>query len=239
MMEWLKRSEAVLGAESLDILQRARVAVFGLGGVGSACAEALVRAGVGSLVLIDSDIIQESNLNRQLIALRSNLGMKKTEVCKQRYNDINPDINIEVHTLFYSADTAEQINFKALDYAVDAVDTLEAKLLIVKKAQTANCPVLSCLGTGNRLDAGEFQFMDIYETSVCPLARRMRKACREQGIESLRVLSSREEAIKVTFHSPEGKNSPGSVSFVPPVAGMLMAGEVIRNLIHLQSNHHR
>lgn len=227
------RSEAVLGKAAMDTLRTAHVAVFGLGGVGGACAEALARGGVGELTLVDHDAISLTNLNRQSLALRSTLGQQKAGVCKARLLDINPELIIHALPLFYGEDTADAVDFSALDAAADCVDTLSAKLLIIKQARSAGIPLVSCLGAGNRLDATRLQFADLYDTFACPLARRMRKACREAGIQSLRVLFSSEEPVKVAMSDHPGRHAPGSVSFVPPVAGILIAGDIIKTLLHL------
>lgn len=225
------RTRAVLGPEALDTLKKAHVAVFGLGGVGGSCAEALARGGVGRLTLVDHDVISLSNLNRQTLALRSTLGQQKAEVCKARLLDINPDLIIHALPLFYDADQQEAIDFSTLSAVADCVDTLSAKMLIAKKAQEAGVPLVSCLGAGNRLDATMLCFADIYDTAICPLARRMRKACREAGLEKLRVLYSRETPVTAVLSDENGRHPPGSVSFVPPVAGIIIAGDLIKTLL--------
>ena len=225
------RTEAVIGKEALNHLSCCRVAVFGLGGVGAACAEALVRGGVGNVAIIDHDIIKPSNLNRQLIALHSTLGQAKTEALRHRLLDINPDAKITAYPLFYNNDTQGMIDLAAFDAAADCVDTLASKLLLAKKSAGLALYLLSCMGTGNRLDPGRLRIADIYQTSVCPLARRMRKACRDAEIPALRVLYSDEEPIQAIAGSENGRHIPGSVSFVPPVAGMIMAGSIIQYLV--------
>jgi len=225
------RTAAVIGKEALERLSRSRVAVFGLGGVGAACAEALVRGGVGHVALIDHDSVKMSNLNRQLIALHSTLGQMKAEAVSHRLLDINPDAKLIAYPLFYDSETQDRIDLAEYDAVCDCMDTLTAKMLLAKKAAILPLYLLSCMGTGNRLDPTRLRIADIYQTSVCPLARRMRKTCRDEGIPSLRVLYSDEEPVRAVAGDEKGRHLPGSVSFVPPVAGMIMAGNVIRHLI--------
>lgn len=229
--ERFTRSIALIGEEGFEKLQKARVAVFGIGGVGAACAEALARSGVGTLALIDHDTVSPSNLNRQLIALHSTLGQEKTAVCAQRLKDINPDIRILEYPMFYEEDTQNAIDLNQFDAVADCIDTLSSKLLLAKNAMNTDTYLLCCLGAGNRMDPGRLRFADIYCTSVCPLAKRMRKACREQAIPALRVLFSDEEPIKSVTEAANGRHAPGSMAFVPPVAGMMMAGDIIRHLL--------
>lgn len=225
------RTIAVIGPEAFARLQAARVAVFGLGGVGAACAEALARGGVGTVALVDHDKVSKSNLNRQLIALHSTLGQAKTAVLARRLLDISPDMIVREHPLFFDESTRDLIDFTAYDAVADCIDTLEGKLLLAGLAGEYGYYLVSCMGAGNRLDPGQLSFADIYDTSVCPLARRMRKACRERGIKALRALYSREEPVKAVGENAHGRHAPGSVSFVPPVAGFMMAGDIIRHLI--------
>ena len=231
-MEQFARTISVIGEPAFQRLQAAHVAVIGVGGVGAACAEALARSGVGRITLMDHDSVAITDLNRQLIALHSTLGQQKTAVCAQRLLDINPDLQLKALPLFYGEETRDQLDFSNLDAVADCVDTLSAKLLLARKAADHGVFSLSCLGAGNRLDATRLRFADIYQTSVCPLARRMRKACREQGIPALRVLYSTEEPAKAVTATEKGRHAPGSVAFVPPVAGMMIAGEIIRHLTH-------
>ena len=231
-MEQFARTISVIGLPAFQRLQAAHVAVIGVGGVGAACAEALVRSGVGRITLMDHDTVALTNLNRQLIALHSTLGQQKTAVCAQRLLDINPDVKLTALPLFYGEETGDQLDFSKLDAVADCVDTLSAKLLLAREALLHDVFLLSCMGAGNRLDSTRLQFADIYQTSVCPLARRMRKACREQGIPALKVLFSTEEPVKAVTATDQGRHAPGSVAFVPPVAGMMMAGEIIRHLTH-------
>lgn len=229
------RTEMLLGTQALERLAGARVAVFGIGGVGGYTVEALARAGVGKLDLVDSDRISLSNLNRQLLALHSTLGMRKVDAAKARVLDINPRAEVTLWPLFYSQETAEQFDFSQYDYIVDAIDTVSAKLLLVERAANAGTPIISCMGTGNKLNPAEFQVADISGTSMCPLARVMRRELGKRGIRHLKVVYSREEALRPTGWEEEaaalGKRQiPGSVSFVPGAAGLILAGEVIRDL---------
>ena len=235
MREEFSRMGLLLGEEALSRLEGARVAVFGLGGVGGYTVEALARAGIGHLDLIDSDTVSLSNRNRQILATRSTLGLPKTEAAKRRVLDINEEAQVTTWELFYNADTADRIDLSVYDYIVDAIDTVTAKLLLIQRAHEAAVPIISCMGTGNKLDPTAFQVTDISKTSMCPLARVMRKELGKRGIKHLKVVYSQEEAM--TPHGAEeemaalGKRQiPGSVSFVPGAAGLILAGEVIRDL---------
>jgi len=243
MLTPFSRTELLLGAEALARLKAARVAVFGVGGVGSHAAEALVRGGVGALDLIDDDKVCLTNLNRQLCATRSSLGRLKVEAMKERLLDINPEVDVVVHAVFFAPETAARFDFSRYAYVIDAVDTVVAKLAIVECCRAAGTPVISCMGTGNKLDPTRFEVADIFQTSVCPLAKVMRKELRARGIPSLRVVYSKEPPLEPRENAPnrcrrdgvctEGaarRPIPGSVSFVPPVAGMILAGEVIKAL---------
>ena len=235
MREEFSRMGLLLGEEALSRLEGARVAVFGLGGVGGYTVEALARAGIGHLDLIDSDTVSISNRNRQILATRSTLGLPKTEAARRRVLDINEEACVTTWELFYNADTADRIDLGAYDYIVDAIDTVTAKLLLIQRAHDAGTPIISCMGTGNKLDPTAFQVTDISKTTMCPLARVMRKELGKRGIKHLKVVYSQEEAM--TPHGAEeemaalGKRQiPGSVSFVPGAAGLILAGEVIRDL---------
>ncbi len=219
------RTELLIGEEGLARLQRSRVAVFGIGGVGGYAAEALARSGVGTLDLIDNDTVSLSNINRQIIATHRTLGRHKVEAMEQRILDINPGAAVHTHKCFYLPETAGEFDFTEYSYVVDAVDTVTAKLDIILRAQEAGTPVISCMGAGNKLDPTKFQVADIYRTSVCPLAKVMRRELKRRGVEGLKVVYSTEEAHKT------GAGVPGSISFVPPVAGLILAGEVIKDLI--------
>ena len=230
------RTQILLGDEAMAKLRRARVAVFGLGGVGGYVVEALARCGIGALDLIDHDTISPTNLNRQILATRQTVGMEKAQVAKERVLSIDPDIQARAIKLFYGPDTADQFDFSQYDYVVDAIDTVTGKLALVTAAQASGTPIISSMGTGNKLDPTKFQIADISKTSVCPLARIMRKECAKRGIRHLKVLFSTEDPVQPAGDSsaeelPEGRRSlPGSVSFVPSVAGLIIAGEVVRDL---------
>lgn len=235
MQEQFLRTEMLLGSQALERLQRARVAVFGIGGVGGYAVEALARSGVGNLDLIDSDTVSISNLNRQLIATHSTVGMRKVDAARQRILDINPDCNVRTYPIFYTPETAGQFDFTQYDYIVDAIDTVTGKLALVEQAQAAGTPIICCMGTGNKLDASAFRVADISKTTMCPLARVMRKELGKRGIRHLKVVYSQEEALTPTGWEEEaaalGKRQiPGSVAFVPGAAGLLLAGEVVRDL---------
>ena len=232
MKEQFSRTAKILGENSIEALIRCRVAVFGIGGVGGYAAEALARAGVGALDLIDSDRVSESNINRQIIALHSTVGQFKTEVMKSRIADINPDCVVTVHNCFYLPETAEQFDFSKYDYVVDAVDTVAAKIDIICRAKALSVPVISAMGAGNKLDPTRFQVADIYKTRVCPLARVMRTSLKKHGVKDLKVVYSEEEPCKTAEKDPKtGKPVPASLPFVPSVMGLIIAGEVIKDLV--------
>ena len=235
MLEQFLRTEMLLGSEALTRLQSARVAVFGLGGVGGYVVEALARSGVGSLDLIDSDTVSVSNLNRQILATHSTVGMLKVDAARQRVQDINPACNVKTYPIFYTPDTADSFDFTQYDYIVDAIDTVTGKLALVERAKAADTPIICCMGTGNKLDASAFQVADISKTAMCPLARVMRRELSKRGIRHLKVVYSQEEALTPAGWEKEaaalGKRQiPGSVAFVPGAAGLLLAGEVVRDL---------
>ena len=227
MSEMFSRTELLLGHHACDVLKQKTVAVFGIGGVGGYVVEALARSGVGKLVLIDSDMICESNLNRQIIATRDTIGKSKVEVAKQRILSIHPEAIVETHNCFYLPDKAEMFDFSAYDYVVDAVDTVTAKIDIIVNAQKAGTAVISAMEAGNKLDPTRFEVADIYKTSVCPLAKVMRHELKKRNIKHCKVVYSKEEPVK---HSKEGR-LPGSVAFVPSVMGLIMAGEVVKDLL--------
>ena len=235
MSEQFLRTEMLLGSEAIRRLQKARVAVFGLGGVGGYAVEALARSGVGSLDLIDSDTVSVSNLNRQLLATHSTVGMLKVDAARNRVLDINPDCIVRTYPVFYTPDTAGQFDFTQYDYIVDAIDTVTGKLALVERAKAADTPIICSMGTGNKLDASAFRVADISKAAMCPLARVMRKELSKRGIRHLKVVYSQEEALTPTGWEEEaaalGKRQiPGSVAFVPGAAGLLLAGEVVRDL---------
>ena len=235
MSEQFLRTEMLLGSEAIRKLQNARVAVFGLGGVGGYAVEALARSGVGSLDLIDSDRVSVSNLNRQILATHSTVGMLKVDAARNRVLDINPGCQVKTWPVFYTPDTADTFDFTQYDYIVDAIDTVTGKLALVDRAKAAGTPIICCMGTGIKLDASAFQVADISKTTMCPLARVMRKELTKRGIRHLKVVYSQEEALTPTGWEEEaaalGKRQiPGSVAFVPGAAGLLLAGEVVRDL---------
>ncbi len=245
MLHPFSRSELLLGAEGLQKLADARVIIFGIGGVGSYTAEALARSGVGALDLVDDDAVCLTNINRQIIATRSTVGKQKTAVMAERIRDINPKCAVTTHNCFFTKETAGQFDFSAYTYVVDAVDTVSAKLALVEGAEAAGVPIISCMGAGNKLDPTRFEVADIFQTSMCPLARVMRQELRKRGIQKLKVVYSKEEArapIDDDSNSckhhcicpPSTKRTctirrqiPGSVAFVPSVAGLILAGEVV------------
>lgn len=216
----------------MERLYSARVAVFGVGGVGGYAVEALVRSGVGALDLVDNDRVSLSNLNRQIIATHRTLGRYKVDAAEERVLDINPRCVVRKYPLFYSPETAERFDFSVYDYVVDAIDTVTGKLALVLQAQAAGVPVISSMGAGNKLDPAAFEVADIYQTSVCPLARVMRRELKKRGVKRLKVVYSREEAMTPagTPSDAAGRPTPGSTAFVPAAAGLVLAGEVIRDL---------
>lgn len=235
MSEQFLRTEMLLGSDAIQKLQNARVAVFGLGGVGGYVVEALARSGVGSLDLIDSDRVSVSNLNRQILATHSTVGMLKVDAARARVLDINPECQVKTWPVFYTLETADAFDFTQYDYIVDAIDTVTGKLALVERARAAGTPIICCMGTGNKLDASAFQVADISKTTMCPLARVMRRELAKRGIRHLKVVYSQEEALTPTGWEAEaaalGKRQiPGSVAFVPGAAGLLLAGEVVRDL---------
>ena len=220
------RTALLLGPLALETLAAAHVAVFGLGGVGGHAAEALARCGVGALDLIDGDTVSESNLNRQVVALHSTLGQPKAQVMVLRARDINPACDVTARVVFFDASTAPQFDFTKYDYVLDCIDSVTSKLLLIEMCHASGTRIISCMGAGNKLDPSRFEIADIYKTSVCPLAREVRRELRRRGIPALKVVYSREEPV--TNIRP-----PGSVSFVPSVAGLMMAGEAIREIVGL------
>lgn len=232
-MNAFSRTELLLGGENMERLKKARVAVFGVGGVGSYVAEALARSGVGRLDLIDRDTVSLTNINRQIIALHSTLGKYKVDVARERILDINPEAIVNAHSIFYLPETAGQFDFTEYDYVVDAIDTVAGKLMLAEQADRAGTPIISSMGAGNKLNAAAFEVADIYETSVCPLARVMRRELKKRGIPRLKVVYSREmplSPIGGDSEDPSGRQAPGSIAFVPSAAGLLIAGEVIQDL---------
>ena len=236
MQNQFSRTELLIGKEAVEKLNKSKVAIFGIGGVGSFVVEGLVRAGVGEFVLVDHDTVSETNLNRQIIATTKTIGMSKVEVAKTRILEINPNAKVEIIKEFFMPESKGILD-KSIDYIVDAIDTVTAKIELIQRANKLNIPIISCMGTGNKLDWAKFEITDIYKTSVCPLAKVMRKELKQRGIKKLKVLYSKEEPIKVKEINKEQdeeknrKKVPGSISYVPSVAGLIIAGEVIKDLI--------
>lgn len=228
-MNAFNRTEMLLGHEGMDKLKKSRIAVFGIGGVGGYVVEALVRSGVGEIDLIDNDVVCETNLNRQIIALRSTIGRAKVEVMKERIMDINPDCKVRIHQCFFLPENAGEFDFTQYDYVVDAVDTVAAKIELVVKANEAKVPIISSMGAGNKMNPADFEVADITKTSVCPLARVMRHELKKRNIPHLKVVYSKENPIKPEATCEENVKA-GSNAFVPSVAGLIIASEVIKDL---------
>ncbi|MBQ6400719.1 MAG: tRNA threonylcarbamoyladenosine dehydratase [Firmicutes bacterium] len=242
------RTEMLLGQKAMEKLAASRVAVFGVGGVGGFAVEALVRSGIGAIDLIDHDRVSESNLNRQIIATRKTLGQHKVDAAAERIADINPDCRVTVHREFYLPETRGRFDFRDYDYVVDAIDTVAGKLALIEAARDAGTPIICSMGAGNKLDPAAFQVADIYETSVCPLAKVIRRECRKRGIKALKVVYSTEEPLRpvrgegcdgpaaqdMDCDGPPAKRPPGSVAFAPSVAGLIAAGEVVRDLASVE-----
>ena len=240
-MDQFSRTELLLGSDAMDKLRNSRVAVFGIGGVGGYAVEALARSGVGALDLIDNDTVSLTNLNRQIIALHSTIGRYKVDVAAERIHDICPDTKVNTYNCFFLPETADMFDFTQYDYVIDAIDTVKGKLEIIKRADMAGTPVISCMGAGNKLDPTRFKVADIYKTSVCPLARVMRYELKRMGIKKLTVVYSEEPPsvprgeLKNAMLSEQDESAPrrdipGSSAFVPSVAGLILAGEVIKQL---------
>lgn len=225
--EWKSRTELLIGKDNIQKLANSKVIVYGIGGVGSFVVEGLVRAGVENIILVDNDVISPSNLNRQIHATITNIGKLKVDCMKDRILSINPNVNVEIYIPQDIEEGEETLIDNVIDYVVDAVDTTTTKLKLIQRAKEKQVPIISCMGTGNKLDPTKFEIADIYKTSVCPLAKVMRKELKKRGIQDLKVLYSKEEPIK---HDEESR-TPASISFVPSVAGMIIAGEVIKDII--------
>ncbi|MBQ8975436.1 MAG: tRNA threonylcarbamoyladenosine dehydratase [Oscillospiraceae bacterium] len=247
MMNSFSRTQLLLGQEGMEKLARSTVAVFGLGGVGGYAVEALCRAGIGALDIIDDDKVCLTNINRQIYATRDTIGKYKADVARERILSINPDCKVRAYKTFYMPDTQGQFDFTQYDYIVDAIDTVTGKLTLIENAGAAGTPIICAMGAGNKLDPAAFEVADIYDTSVCPLARVMRKECKKRGIEHLKVVYSKEPPIRPmedmsiscrtncvcppgTRKCTERRDIPGSVSFVPPVVGLIIAGEVVKDI---------
>lgn len=257
MEDQFSRTRLLFGAENMERLSRARVAVFGVGGVGGYVVEALARSGIGALDLIDSDVVSVSNINRQILATHSTVGRYKVEVAKERIRDINPDCVVRVYRTFLLPENADTFDFSAYDYVVDAIDTVTAKIELVMRCEAAGTPLISSMGAGNKLDPSAFKVADIYQTNVCPLAKVMRRELKKRGIRKLKVVYSEEKALTPLAEEEEGLQEcpqvkdtpdavpavgrkavrrravPGSTAFVPSAAGLIAAGEVIRDLLRL------
>ena len=230
MQDQFSRTELIIGKEGIEKLKDSKVAIFGLGGVGSYVLEACVRAGIGNFILVDKDEVDITNLNRQIIATRKTIGKPKVEVAKERILEINPEANVEIYKEFFMPETKGLLD-ESIDYIVDAVDTVTAKIELVVRANRLNIPIISCMGTGNKLDPTKFEVSDIYKTSVCPLAKVMRKELKTRRIKKLKVVYSKEEPIKRQANDELRKQVPASISFVPSVAGLIIAGEVIKDIL--------
>ena len=237
MSEIFSRTQSLLGDEAMEKLKNARVAVFGVGGVGGYVAEALARCGVGNIELVDSDCVSPSNINRQIIALHSTVGEKKVEAAAARLKDINPDIKVSARAVFFLPETSEEFDFETYDYVVDCIDTVSGKMEIIKRAKACGVPIISSMGAGNKLDPTAFLVADIYETSVCPLAKTMRGLCRKNGIDNLNVVYSKEPpmtpAIQIPKDEESGKIPPASAIFAPAAAGLAIAYAVVKDIAGL------
>ena len=225
MTDFLERTRTLIGENSLSKLSKSKILVFGIGGVGGYVVEALVRSGIGEIDIVDNDKVSISNLNRQIVALNSTIGEYKVDVMKKRALDINPDLKINTYKLFFDDDTKDEFDFSKYDYIVDAIDSVKSKLLLVELAKNNNTPIISSMGTGNKLNPLKFEIADIFKTSVCPLARVIRTELKKRGIKELKVLYSKEMPYK------DGSRIPSSISFVPSTAGLIIASEVIKDII--------
>lgn len=233
MQTQFARTELLLGKNAIEKLSDSRVAVFGIGGVGGYVVESLVRSGIGKIDLIDNDVVSITNINRQIIATHKTIGQYKVDVAKERILDINPDVIVNVYKMFYTPENANEFDFSKYDYVVDAIDTVSGKISLIEKAKENNIPIISSMGAGNKLDASKFEVADISKTSVCPLARVIRTELKKRNIKGVKVVYSKEPPIKPKFEiqNSDSPKVPGSTAFVPAVAGLIMAGEVIKDLI--------
>ena len=230
MDERFLRTALIFGEDGMARLAGARVAVFGVGGVGGHCVQALARAGIGAIDVFDDEVVSVTNINRQAVAMTSTLGRPKVDVICEQVLDINPQARVTCHRMFYTPENADEVNLTAFDFVVDAIDTVKAKVELIVRAHAAGVPIVSAMGAGNKLDPTRFELSDIYATSVCPLCRVMRAQLKKRGIARHRVVYSREEPLRIVADEAQGRHAPGSVSFVPPVVGLILAGEVIRQL---------
>ena len=229
--EWKARTELLIGKDNIQKLKNSRVIVYGIGGVGSFAVEGLIRAGIENIILVDNDVISPSNLNRQIHATVPNIGRLKVECMKERIISINPNVKVENYLPQDIGEGEESLIDNTITYVIDAVDTVTTKLKLIQRAKAQKIPIISCMGTGNKLDPSRFEIADIYKTSVCPLAKVMRKELKKRGIQDLKVLYSKEEPIK----HEEQSNVPASISYVPSVAGLIIAGEVIRDICKMKN----
>ncbi len=232
--ERFKREISLIGEEAFERLKASRVILFGLGGVGGYILEALIRAGVGHLTLVDSDTVGESNINRQILATEDSIGMKKTEAARLRAMSINPNAEITLIDMFYLPENADKIELSGYDYIIDAIDTLSAKLTLARKAEELGIPFISCMGTANKLSFDGFTVSDIYKTEGCPLARSMRSAARKAGLRSFKVVYSPSKSEKTVVENENGRHTPASISYVPPICAFMAAGEVIKHLMGVE-----
>ncbi|MBR5560311.1 MAG: tRNA threonylcarbamoyladenosine dehydratase [Clostridia bacterium] len=230
MDERFVRTALVFGDEGMARLLGARVAVFGVGGVGGHCVQALARAGIGAIDVFDDDAVSITNINRQAVAMTSTIGRPKVEVMRDQILDINPDAKVACHQIFYTPENADEVDLSVYDYIVDAIDTVKAKVELICRAKEAGVPIISAMGAGNKLDPTRFEVADLSKTSVCPLCRVMRTQLKKRGVAHHKVVYSREEPVRVVADESGGRHAPGSVSFVPPVMGLILAGEVIKDL---------
>ena len=239
MANQFSRTQLILGEEAMKKLSESRVAVFGIGGVGGHAVEALVRSGIGAIDIIDNDTVSETNINRQIVALRSTVGRYKVDVAKERISDINPDCRVNAYRIFYTPETASEFDFTQYDYVVDAIDTVTGKIELVMNAQKCGTPVISSMGAGNKINPEMFEVADIYQTSVCPLARVMRNELKKRGVKKLKVVYSKEKAMtpgcQIDEQNEFRRTLPGSTAFTPSVAGLIIAGEIIKDLTGIRN----
>lgn len=235
MNDWLQREELLIGKENIEKLKNSKVIIFGLGGVGDSAIEAIVRAGINNIALVDCDKISETNINRQIFATTKTIGKLKVEAAKERLIEINPNLNIEVYNLFFNKENSNGFDFSKYDYIIDAIDTVSSKIELIVCAKKSNTKIISSMGTGNKLNPTDFLVADISKTSVCPLARVMRQELKKRGIKNLKVVYSKEtpKKPKQVLMNEQNKQIPSSVSFVPPIAGLIMASEVIKDILEI------
>ena len=230
MDERFVRTALIFGEAGMERLANSRVAVFGVGGVGGHCVQALARAGIGHIDVFDDDVVSVTNINRQAVAMTSTIGRPKVEVIRDQVLDINPQAQVSCHQMFYTPENADQVDLSQYDYVVDCIDTVKAKTELICRAKALGVPVISAMGAGNKLDPTRFEVEDLAKTSVCPLCRVMRTQLKKRGVAHHKVVYSREEALSIVADNANGRHAPGSVSFVPPVMGLILAGEVIKDI---------